>query len=129
MTRAYVDYTERHGNHDTFDGFDPSVPVAGFYRFRLRAGSVRGVVKIWHGPPHDPVTGEELDRSWRWQARFNGEYIDVDRVWPACAKHPTDEQHYRRVIARQEWAQENAPGSAYADPRAKQDPLAGPLPF
>lgn len=129
MSRAFVDYTKGGDAPGDFKGFDPSVPVAGYYRFRLRSGGVRGVVRIWHGPPHDPVTGEEMDRSWRWQAQFNGEYIDVDRVWPTCAGDPTDEQHYRRAIARQKWAQENAPGSAYADPRAKHDPLSAPLPF
>lgn len=129
MTRAHRTYGERSAPTRTFEGFDASTPVAGYYRFKLRSGGVFGVVRIWHGPPHDPVTGEELDRGWRWQAMFNDEAIDVERVWPACAKHPATETDYRRAIARQRWAQEHAPGTAYADPRAKYDPLSAPMPI
>jgi hypothetical protein len=113
----------------TFEGFDASTPIAGYYRFRLNGGGVWGVVRLWYGPPNDPVTGEELDRHWRWMAHFNGEMIDVERVWPVCAKHPTDAHHYRQAIARQLWAQENAPNSAYANPRKAQDRIDEPLPF
>lgn len=110
-------------------GFDASVPVAGFYRFRLHSRAIWGVVKLWYGPPHDPVTGEELDRSWRWQAAFNGGPIDVEQVWPVCAKHPATERDYRIACSRQTWAQEHAPNSSFADPRARRDLLSDPLPF
>jgi hypothetical protein len=110
-------------------GFDASTPVAGYYRFRLRGGAVWGVVKVWFGPPHDPHTGEELDRSHRWQAEFNGDPIEIEDVWPVCAKHPATERDYRVAAKRQTWAQEHAPKSAYADPRARLDPLSAPLPF
>jgi hypothetical protein len=60
---------------------------------------------------------------------FNGETIDVERVWPVCAKHPTTAEHYHQAIARQHWAQENAPQSAFANPRARRDPLSEPLEF
>ena len=43
-------------------------PIPGFYRMRLRSGGQPVGVRVWFGPPADPVTGEELDRSWRWQA-------------------------------------------------------------
>lgn len=132
MSRRQISYADAAQTMQrVFAGTDVTEPEAGFFRFRLRSGGVRGVVRIWNGPPHDPVTGEELDRSWRWQAEFNGELIDFDRVWPACAGEPVTEQDYRRAIARQEWAREQAPGSAYADPRAKLDPLSTdtPLPF
>lgn len=128
MTRSATPYNTR-GEAHPFEGFDASVPVAGYYRFRMHGGAVWGVVRIWHGPPLDPVTGEELDRGWRWQANFNGEPIDVERVWPVCAKHPTDYENYDRAIARQQWAQEHAPDSAYADPQARLDRISAPLPF
>ena len=124
-SRLYADGAEGK----TFEGFDASTPIAGYYRMKLRSGGVRGVVKLVYGPPLDPVTGEELDRSWRWQAFFNGEMIDVERAWPGCAADPTTEEHYQRAIARQSWAQESAPDSAYADPRKKLDLLSSPLPF
>lgn len=108
-----------------------SEPVAGYYRYRLGASTVKGAVRIWHGPPHDPVTGEELDRSPRWQATFNGEPIDFDRVWPACATDTLTEAEYRFLIERRKWAQRNAPESAYAANGRKYDPLStsNPLPF
>lgn len=85
-------------------GQDISQPVAGFFRFKLGGGSVAGGVRIWFGPPHDPVTGEELDRSWRWQAHFNGEPVDFDRVWPSCTGEPITQIDYSRLCARTEWA-------------------------
>lgn len=110
-------------------GLDVEKPVAGYYRMKLRSRGVYGVVRIWHGPPLDPVTGEELDRSWRWQAAFNGEAIPFERAWPVCAKEPATEQDYRLAIKRQDWAREHAPQSAYADARAAHDPLDAPLTF
>lgn len=129
MSRDGTLYSSMRGGGKSFAGFDPSTPIAGYYRFRLNGGGVWGVVHLWYGPPHDPVTGEELDRSWRWQARFNGEMIDVERCWPVCAKHPTTAEHYHQAIARQLWAQVNAPNSAYANPRKAQDRIDAPLPF
>lgn len=130
MTRAKRSYAAPVAPDRVFTGTDVTEPVAGFYRFRMLSRGIRGVVRIWNGPPGDPITGEELDRSWRWQAELNGELVDdFDRVWPACAGDPVTEEDYRRAIARQDWARKNAPDSAYADPRARHDPLSAPLPF
>lgn len=111
---------------------DVSVPVAGFYKMRLRSGAIKSGVHILHGPPLDPVTGDQLDRSWRWQAFVNGEYFDdFDRLWPACAREPIDAAEYRRLCSRLRWAEQNAPSSAYADRSQKYDPLSSQeaLPF
>lgn len=112
-------------------GQDVSQPVAGFFHFKLGGGSVAGGVRIWFGPPHDPVTGEELDRSWRWQAHFNGEPVDFDRVWPSCTGQPIAETDYNRLCARAEWARQHAPDSAFAERGRRYDPLDSrqPLPF
>ena len=112
-------------------GHDVSEPAAGYFRYRLGQDQPRGGVRIWHGPPLDPVTGEELDRSHRWQAEFNGEPIDFNRVWPACIGEPITEADYRHYCARTEWAREHAPNSAYAERHRKIDPLSlnNPLPF
>lgn len=112
-------------------GLDVSKPAEGWFRFRFGGGTVYGGVRIWYGPPHDPVTGEELDRSWRWQAAFNGESVDFDRVWPTCAGDPISEQEYRRYCARVEWARRQAPDSAFAERGRKIDLLSinEPLPF
>ena len=103
---------------------DVTEPVAGFYRFRLSGKSVRGAVKLWNGPPLDPVTGEVMDRSWRWQAAFDGEPIDFNRVWPVCAGEPISEAEYTQAVMRRVWARENAPDSAYAELGRKVDPLS-----
>lgn len=107
-----------------------SEPVAGFYRVKLGRSTVRRYVRTWYGPPADPVTGEILDRSWRWQAEADGEPIDFERVWPICAGDPVSEDDYRRAVARKAWAKEQAPESAYATGRRinRLDPNH-PLPF
>lgn len=130
MSRAAFNYTEAR-DHRQFAGIDVTTPSAGYYRARLVSGGVRGGVRIWFGPPKDPVTGEEMDRSHRWQAEFDGEYVEIDRIWPDCAGDPISEDEYRSYCARKCWAEQNAPGSAYADRRRRHDPLssATPLPF
>lgn len=131
MTRAPQTYATAGARRAPSQGYDASTPVAGYYRFRLRAGGIIGGVRLWYGPPHDPVTGEEMDRGWRWQAEFDGEPVDFDRVWPACADAAITEAEYRALVARREWARTNAPGTAFADTRKRYDPLdsATPLPF
>lgn len=106
-------------------------PEEGYFQFRLHRGAVFSGVRIWYGPPNDPVTGEELDRSWRWQAEMNGEPIDFERVWPVCAGDPITAAQYRKFIATQAWARKNAPDSAYAERGRRHDLLSisEPLPF
>lgn len=106
-------------------------PVAGFYAVKLRSGAVRMGVQIRFGPPLDPVTGEELDRGWRWMAFLDGEYIELDAVWPACTGEPITEAEYQRFCARKRWAEQEAPQSAYAQRGRKLDPfsVSEPLPF
>jgi hypothetical protein len=130
MSRELRVYGER-GAHRRFEGLDVSTPTEGYYRYRLRSGAVYGGVRIWHGPPLDPVTGEELDRGWRWQATFNGEYIDLDRVWPACGRMPIDKAEHDRLARQSSWARDAAPGSAFANSTRKIDRLSldEPLPF
>jgi len=56
-------------------------PRSGLFQMMNSDGS-RSAVAIWFGPPNDPLTGEELDRSPRWQALINGREIDPSEVWP-----------------------------------------------
>lgn len=110
-------------------GVDVSMPVAGFYQGKLRSGAVLVGIRLWFGPPRDPVTGEELDRSPRWQAEANGEYVEFDDVWPACARDPITEEQHQFYVQRQRWAERNAPTSSFANPRKRHDPLTSLLPF
>lgn len=128
MTRAHIDY-RAGGDATGFTGHNPDVPEAGHYRMRMRSGGVWVGVRIWHGQPNDPVTGEPMDRALRFQAEINGAYAEIDRVWPRCAGDPITEAEYRHLCATQQWAQQNAPESALADPRRKLDPLTSPMLF
>jgi hypothetical protein len=130
--RVSIPYAEREVRAVHVEGaVDISQPVEGFYRMRLSRGSVAVGIKLWFGAPHDPITGEELDRSWRWQALADDEPIDLERVWPQCAAEPIAEAEYRRMVARKAWAREHAPDSAYAETGRRLDPLSlnNPLPF
>lgn len=133
MSRDGTLYSSMRGGGKSFArGFDASVPVAGFYRMRLGAGTIRVGIRIWYGPPRDPVTGEELDRSWRWQAvADDGDLLDLEQVWPACAREPISEADFKARVHRRAWAQQAAPQSGYADRRKIYDPLSSetPLPF
>jgi hypothetical protein len=132
VRRPSINYAEGGGvSVIAYNGVDVSEPVAGFYRFRLSRGSIAGGVHIWFGAPCDPVTGEEMDRGWRWQAEFCGEPLEFDRCWPVCADEPITEAEYRAYCARVDWARENAPNSAFAKPGRRFDPLSNdnPLPF
>lgn len=105
--------------------FNPSSPVAGFYRTKLVKGGPWVPVRIWYGPPLDPETGEELDRSPRWQALVNGEEVDgpneVEWVWVWCSNKGITEAEYRYMLAKKEHAEKFAPELPEASPREKID--------
>ena len=129
MTRGPIQYTDQITPTARFEGHDPDQPVAGFYRRRLRSGGVYVGIRIWHGPPHDPVTGEELDRSWRWQAEANGKPIDLERVWPKCAGDPIGPAEHAYLVAQQRWGEAEAPDSPQANPTRRVDLLNAPIPL
>jgi len=130
MTRALHQYGDGGVVPADYVGLDASTPTEGFYRMRLRSGAVPCGVRIWYGPPFDPDTGEEMDRSWRWQAEANGDSVDIDDVWPPRRGFTAiDETEYRLLCKRTEWAREHAPDSAIADARRRNDPLTAPIAF
>lgn len=132
MSRSRRPYADGSATARHFDGFSVEQPVAGYYRIRMGAETVAMGVRLWFGPPHDPVTGEEMDRSWRWQVQADdGELLDLERVWPACAKDPITEAEFQSRQSRRSWAREHAPDSAYAERGRKIDRLSrsNPLPF
>lgn len=129
MTRAALNYGARTAPERSFAGFDADTPVAGYYRTRLRSGAVFVGIRIWFGPPLDPDTGEEMDRSLRWQAHVNGRYIDLDRVWPKCADEPISASEYAFLSAQQRWGEEHAPDAPQADPTRRVDPNHSPILF
>ena len=130
MSRAELSYDRRREwvKPEGY-GVSPEQPEAGYYRMRLRSGGQPVGVHIWFGAPHDPVTGEEMDRSHRWQAHINGEYVEMERVWPVCAHERITEIEYNRMLNLQVWAREHAPETQIANPRMRPDPLKTPSLF
>lgn len=128
MSRPYLDY-RAGGSVGGYQGFDPDIPEAGFYRIRLRSGGAFVGVRLWFGAPLEPWTGEEMDRAPRWNAAINGKWAEVSTVWPRCAGDPITEDEHLYLTSLQGWAQQHAPDSGLADPRRKIDVLSSPLPF
>lgn len=125
MSRDRYDYSAPAASAVAAGGFDPDLPVQGFYRLRLRSGARFVGVRIWFGAPLDPVTGEEMDRSHRWQAQADGAYIEIDRVWPQCAADRIADTEYAYLLSLGQWAEQHAP--AVADPFQRVDPLTSPI--
>lgn len=116
------------------EGYGLSVehPVEGFYKIKLGKNAIWRGVHLRFAPPNDPLTGEVLDRSWRWQAFLDdGSLVEFDVAWPKCAGEPISQKDFDHFVARQRWAETNAPDSAYADRRKPLDLLSrsNPLPF
>lgn len=86
----------------------------------VRGGAPAGV-RIFYGPPLDPVTGEEMDRGHRWQAQVNGQYEELERVWPACMREPIDEAEYRFMVRASEHARKHDGYSPLGQPRKRVD--------
>lgn len=68
-------------------------PRAGHYQW-MNSDDTRSAILIWFGPPLDPETGEELDRSPRWQALRDGAEIQVEEVWPLVRGREITETEY-----------------------------------
>lgn len=113
--------TPRHEPGPRREGWSADALEEGYYRIRRNAGSVWRPIAIWFGPPLDPVTGEELERSWRWQILFCGRFIwDESLVWPYCKGEPIDRAEYDYLIARLQHA-ERDPRDPYAHPTGRVD--------
>jgi len=128
MSRRELIYREGAPVGQRFVGVDPDQPEEGFYRMRLRAGGVFVAIHLRYGPPSDPITGEEMDRSWRWIATANGEPIDLERVWPQCAGDPIDEVEAAHLANLQSWGRATG-NAALADPRQPINHLSSPMMF
>jgi len=133
VSRSPISYGRReHRPVVVVGALDVERPIAGFYRMHFGAETVAFGVRVWFGPPLDPVTGEEMDRSWRWQAQADdGHLLEWERIWPACARDPISETDFNARRARRAWARKHAPESSYAERGRKRDPLSTnePLPF
>ena len=128
--RAALTYNKRRpiDPNRVWGGVDADVPTAGFYRIQLRRDGVPCAVRIWEGAPIDPATGEELTetRGARWQATLNGAPVEMERVWPGCARRPISLQEHDRLAAR---ALTQDPEDPFFDARRPVDLRTARLPF
>ncbi len=74
----------------TLDHVPP--PAAGLYRTRLEAGGPFVAVKICVIEERDEAG--DLMADVEYIALANGEFVDVDDVWPWCLNYPITEQEY-----------------------------------
>jgi len=107
--------------------FDPDVPVEGCYRTRFVKDGPPVALRIWFGNPVDPLTGEEMDRSPRWNATVNGlATVDAFDFWPGCARDPISFAEYRHIARRSATLD---PSDPYFDPRRPVDRSTAKPPF
>lgn len=55
-------------------------------------------VLLWFGAPIDPVTGEEMDRSHRWQCWVAGKEEEPLGQWEWCCGHPISAMQYQEML-------------------------------
>lgn len=54
--------------------------------------------RIWLGPPLDPQTGDELDRSHVWNAMVSAQPRDIDEIWPFVAGDKITDEEYDDML-------------------------------
>jgi len=130
MTRSPSLYRDGGAGTAPAGSYEADTPRSGFYRFRFVAGAHPVGVEMRFGPPLDPDTGEEMDRSPRWMCFVNGIYFDeIERVWPQCGGDPISQADHDHLKALQVWGEVNDPKGAQANPRRRVDLLTAALPF
>lgn len=119
----------------------PDDLVEGYYLVEFRrARRVNIPVRIWFGAPIDPDTGEEMDRSHRWQIEIAGvaftepltfggiRFNAVTDFWPAIMRSRVDVIEYRVRVERAAWAQEYDLDDALGTPGGKISAMNATLP-
>jgi hypothetical protein len=121
-------------------GADPL--IEGFYLIQSSRGKRVDVpVHVWFGGPLDPETGEELDRSPRWQIQIGFQLLeevpmrvgavwinDITDVWPMCMRWPIEEAEYRYRLERASWAGNYDPMDPHGEIGGRIDPMTCRLP-
>lgn len=121
-------------------GADPL--VEGHYLLQSSRGQRVDVpVRVWFGAPLDEETGEELDRSPRWQIQIGFQLLEEEPmrvggmwfneltdVWPTCMRWPIEEAEYRYRLERAAWAADYDPNDAHGQIGGRIDPMTCTLP-
>lgn len=110
---------------------------------RWRSARVPLPIRIWWGPPLDPDTGEEMDRSPRWQIAVGGvlllddqpveisgaTIVNLSDIWPQALSHPIERARYEYLIARADWAADYDVNDPYGSTSGRIDPMTASLPL
>lgn len=88
---------------------------------RRRRGAPPVGIRIYFDHPRDPEGQRLVDRGMRWHADENGVEIDIETVWPQCARERITEDEYRYMVDAFRFAVSNAPMDPRATPRRKTD--------
>ncbi len=98
-------------------------PVPGFYSVRLRRGAAPCVAEIRWEQPLDPVTGETLDRSYRYTVRINGVFFyDDATLWKVHDYgRPISRVVHDNHIDRARWALRYDPENPICNPLRRAD--------
>lgn len=127
----------------TFSQEGPDALVEGcFLITRWRSSRVSIPVRIWFGGPPDPETGEELDRTPRWNVTVGGVPVDdqpievggliigsLSDVWPACRSEPVSRAEHDYQVERAAWAAAWDPNDPFGSASGRIDPMTATLPF
>lgn len=108
-------------------------PVPGFYVMRLRSGAPLVPAIIYQlcpmvipqpttiAGPHPDEWCRPLDRPRRYEARFDGKRVSIDRVWTARSLRPVSREEFEfRGGPLRRWARQN-PGAPEAMPHRQVD--------
>lgn len=109
------------------------------YAVKLHKDGVNVGLCLEFGPPRDPETGDELDRSWLWRAFRDGAPEPIENCViefdsdgePVVKGEPVDELEYERLVQDRAWARKYTPNDPAANPRkavdiAKMPPIKFP---
>lgn len=89
---------------------------AGYYKLRKTKGGVWVAAELIWGPPEDPITGEALDRSWRWWVKVNGRYDPKMNLYRVTNSPRITKAKHDSMVEVHNWAVENARALPEANP-------------
>lgn len=111
-------------------------PREGTYQW-LRRGRPAQPVRILYGRPVDPLTGQAMDRSPRWQMWVAGQLVEPDPiygvdendpfaptwadVWPRCAADTITYGEYRYLLERINYARAHDDADPFGQPGRRID--------
>lgn len=108
-----------------YDGEAPrgATPSPGLFKLQLVRGGPYVAARINHAPTRDPLTNEQLDRSWYFEAEIDGASVDeispspsatVWQIWEFGVR--INDAEHRYLIELASYARQHAPHEPIATP-------------